>query len=304
MLNKMPCPARGRGIRRSRLVRMPEFTDAHGIAIVYDVHPATTTPRGVVQLLHGVGEHAGRYAALIATLTAEGFTVYADDHRGHGRTGMKQHEGDASRLGRLGPGGFRAAVAAVWQFTQLIRGENPGLPLVLLGHSWGSFLSQKLLNAHPEAYDAVVLSGSALLWPGSLNAGDLNAPWKTKDANGTEWLSSDLAVGDAFLDDPLTTSESMQKLFGLVETARVFGRPRRDLGRDIPILLMVGRDDTVGGPRSVHRLADAYRTRSGLTDVTTLVYPGARHEIFNEVVQADVRADLVAWLDKRFPARD
>lgn len=66
---------------------------------------------------------------------------------------------------------------------------------------------------------------------------------------------------------------------------------------------MVGRDDTVGGPVSVHKLADAYRTRSGFTDVTTLVYPGMRHEIFNEVGQAEVRADLLAWLDARFPAR-
>ena len=66
---------------------------------------------------------------------------------------------------------------------------------------------------------------------------------------------------------------------------------------------MVGRDDTVGGPRSVHLLADAYRKRSGFTDVTTLVYPGARHEIFAEAQQADVRADLAAWLDRRFPAR-
>ena len=282
---------------------MPEFIDAHGIAIVYDVHPAKAAPRGVVQLLHGVGEHAGRYAALIERLTAEGFTVYADDHRGHGRTGMKQH-GDKAKLGRLGPGGHRAAVAAVWQFTQLIRDENPGLPLILLGHSWGSFLAQILVNDHPEAYDAVVLSGSALRWPGSLNAGDLNAPWKAKDAKGTEWLSSDLTVGDAFLDDPHATTVPLARLFGPIEAARLFGRPRKDLGRDIPILLMVGRDDTVGGPRSVHRLADAYRTRSKLTDITTLVYPGARHEIFNEVMQEDVRGDLVAWLDARFPARD
>ncbi|WP_345800577.1 alpha/beta hydrolase [Microbacterium sp. AZCO] len=283
---------------------MPEFTDAHGIAIVYDVHPAKTTPRAVVQLLHGVGEHAGRYGALIDALTSDGYTVYADDHRGHGRTGMKQHGDDKTKLGRLGPGGYRAAVAAVWQFTELIRAENPGLPLILLGHSWGSFLSQKLFNDHPEAYDAVVLSGSALRWPGSLNAGDLNAPWKSKDGHGLEWLASDHSVGATFLDDPLTTSDPMQKLFGLVETARVFGRPRRNLGHDAPVLLLVGRDDTVGGPVSVHKLADAYRSRSGLTDVTTLVYPGARHEIFNEINQADVRADLLAWLDARFPARD
>lgn len=282
---------------------MPEFDDAYGISIVYDVHPAVGEPRGVVQLSHGVGEHAGRYGALVEALTRAGFTVYADDHRGHGRTGLRQHGGDASKLGRLGPGGHRAAVDAVWRFTQLIRAENPGLPLVLLGHSWGSFLAQKLVNAHPDAYDAVVLSGSALLTPASLNPGDLNARWKAKDAMGTEWLASDLSVGRAFLGDPLTTSAPLLRLFGPINAARIYGRPKKGLGRDIPVLLMVGRDDPVGGPRSVHRLADAYRERSGLTDVTTLVYPGARHEIFNEVMQADVRADLLAWLDARIPAR-
>lgn len=282
---------------------MPEFTDAHGVAIVYDVHPAQTEPRAVVQLLHGVGEHAGRYAKLIAALTAEGYTVYADDHRGHGRTGMRQHGGDATKLGRLGPGGLPAAIAAVWELTQRIRTENPGLPLVLLGHSWGSFLAQKLVNAHPEAFDGLVLSGSSLLWPGALNAGDLNAPWNGPSATGVEWLSSDPAVGEAFLADTLTTTTTLPKLFGPVDTLRLLGLPRKHVGRDIPTLLMVGRDDTVGGPRSVHRLADAYRTRSGFTDVTTLVYPDARHEIFNETMQADVRADLLAWLDRRFPAR-
>jgi alpha-beta hydrolase superfamily lysophospholipase len=282
---------------------MPEFIDAHGIAIVYDVHATASEPRAVVQLLHGVGEHAGRYARLADALTADGYIVYADDHRGHGRTGLKQH-GGAANLGRLGKGGHRAAVDAVWQLTGIIRDENPGLPLVLLGHSWGSFLAQILVNQHPDAYDALVLSGSALRMPGSLNAGDLNAPWKTKDADGTEWLSSDPAVGADFLADPLTTLTPLARLFGPIEAARLFGRPRRDLGHDIPTLLMVGRDDTVGGPRSVHRLADEYRTRSGFTDVTTLVYPDARHEIFNEVMQEQVRGDLTAWLDARFAARD
>lgn len=280
------------------------FTDAKGVSIVYEVHRASSDPRAVVQLLHGVGEHAGRYGALVGALTAAGYTVYADDHRGHGRTGMGQHGGDATRLGRLGPGGLPAAIAAIWQLTQQIRVENPDLPLVLLGHSWGSFMAQALINDHPEGYDALALSGSALRWPGSLNSGDLNAPWKAPGAMGTEWLSSDLAVGQAFLDDPLTTAEPLLKLFGPLDAARIIGRPRRNLGRDIPTLLMVGRDDTVGGPRSVHKLAAAYRTRSGFTDVTTLVYPGARHEIFNEVMQQDVRDDLLAWLDRHFPARD
>lgn len=279
-----------------------EFVDAHGISIVYDVYTAEGEPRGVVQLLHGVGEHAGRYGAVIDALTAAGFYVYADDHRGHGRTGIRQHGGPA-KLGRLGPGGLRAAVAACWQLTGIIRTQHPELPLVLIGHSWGSFLSQMLVNQHPEAYDAVVLTGSALRTPGDLNAAPLNARWAGPDAHGLEWLSRDPAVWEAFRDDPLTTETPLLKLFGPIEALRLYGRPARDLGRDIPVLLMVGGDDPVGGPRSVHKLADAYRTRSGLTDVTTLVYPDARHEIFHELQAESVRADLLAWLDARVPVR-
>ncbi|OAN41629.1 alpha/beta fold hydrolase [Microbacterium sp. H83] len=279
-----------------------EFTDVHGIAIVYDVHPAVGDARGVVQLLHGVGEHAGRYGTLITALTEAGFHVYADDHRGHGRTGIRQHDGIAG-LGRLGRGGLRAAEAAIWQLTGIIADEHPDLPLVLLGHSWGSFLAQMLVNHHPEAWDAVILSGSALRMPGSLNAAPLNARWKATDATGLEWLSRDPEVWASFADDPLTTDVPLLTLFGPIEAARLYGRPRRDLGHDIPLLLLVGRDDPVGGPRSVHRLADEYRTRSGFTDITTLVYPDARHEIFNELQQDEVRADLLAWLDARIPAR-
>ena len=283
---------------------MPEFIDAHGIAIVYDVHPAATTPRGVVQLAHGVGEHAGRYVRLIEALTTAGFTVYSNDHRGHGRTGVKMYGPDSPSLGKLGPGGLRATLAGLLQFTELIRAENPGLPLILLGHSGGSVLAQMVVNDHPEAYDALVLSATALRWPGSLRFGGFNRPWDAEGTTGVEWLSSDPSVGAAFLEDPMTTTTPPLKLFGLKDALRTTGKPRRNLGHDIPTLLMVGRDDTVGGPRSVHRLADAYRTRSGFTDVTTFVYPGARHEIFNEVGQEKVRADLLAWLNARFPSRD
>lgn len=279
-----------------------EFTDSYGVDIVYDVHPAEGTPRGVVQLLHGVGEHAGRYGALIGALTAAGFHVYADDHRGHGRTGIRQH-GGPEKLGRLGKGGLRAAEEAVWQLTEIIRAEHPDLPLVLLGHSWGSFLAQMLVNDHPDAWDAVILSGSALRMPGSLNAAPLNARWSADEATGFEWLSRDPAVWTEFDEDPLTTDVPLLKLFGPIEAAKLYGRPAKDLGRDIPMLLLVGRDDPVGGPRSVHKLADEYRSRSGLTDVTTLVYPDARHEIFNELQQDEVRADVLAWLDAHIPAR-
>ncbi|HTN55411.1 MAG TPA: alpha/beta hydrolase [Microbacterium sp.] len=283
-------------------MRTAEFVDAYGIAIVYDVHDAVGDARGVVQLLHGIGEHAGRYGALIEALTGAGFHVYADDHRGHGRTGLRQH-GGPEKLGRLGRGGMRAAVAACGQLTRIIRDEHSDLPLVLLGHSWGSLLAQVLFNEHPEAYDAVVLSGSGYRSLTGVNVVRLNARWKGPDAAGLEWLSRDLAVGRDFRDDPLTTEVPPLKLFGPIQSLRLYGQPNKDVDHDVPVLLLVGRDDPVGGPRSVHRLADAYRNRSGLSDVTTLVYADARHEIFNELQQDEVRADVLAWLDKHIPVR-
>lgn len=286
------------------LPREHSFVDRYGVEIVYDEYEADASApaRGVVQLLHGVGEHARRYGVLADHLTARGFHVYADDHRGHGRTGMRYH-GDADKLGRLGPGGIPAARDAVHALTHRIRDAHADLPLVLLGHSWGSFLSQMLIDDHSEDYDALVLSGSALRWPGSLNAGDLNAPWKAPDALGTEWISREEDVQHGFLEDDLSTTEPLLKLFGPLNALRLFGRPSRRIARPLPTLLMVGSEDTVGGPKSVQRLADAYRSRAGFTDVTTLVYPGARHEIFNETNAAEVRADLTAWLDARIPPR-
>ena len=281
---------------------VPTFTDENGIAITYDVWPVPN-PRAVIQIAHGVGEHAQRYAGLAAHLNDDGFAVYADDHRGHGRTGMEQWDGDSSKLGHLGVGGLRAAVKAVHQFSGIIRTENPDLPLVILGHSWGSFMVQMLLDRRAADYDLAVLSGSAYRVPGYLNSGDLNKRYAKLGTTGVEWLSRDPAVAQAFVDDPLTTSVPLAKLFGPIDTLRIIGRPRRNLGRNLPLLLQVGGGDPVGGERSVRRLERAYRERSGLTDVTTIVYPDARHEVYNEINRAEVMADLTAWLDARLPRR-
>lgn len=279
---------------------MATFTDAHGVRIHYEAFQVDD-PRAVVQLEHGVGEHIGRYTELIGALNAAGYSVWADDHRGHGRTGVEQHGGDLSKLGRLGPGGLRATIAAVEQFTGVIReGEGAELPLVYLGHSWGSLMGQIIVNRHAERYDGVVLTGTAFRTLRHMNGGDLNKRHAHLGDTPVEWLSRDRAVAEEFMADPYTTHESVQKLFGLADAARLLGRPARDLPSELPLLIMVGADDPLGGEQSARRLAEAYRERSGLVDVELIVYEGARHEIFNETNRAEVRADLVRWLDERF----
>lgn len=274
---------------------MGSFTDDEGV-VIETVEWAVESPRAVIQISHGIGEHAQRYAALAADLNRAGFTVVADDHRGHGATGMRQW-GDASRLGRLGPGGLRATVAAISRFRDLTRDRFPGVPLVLVAHSWGSLMAQIALNEEPDAWDGVVLTGTAYRVPGFMDAGDLNRKHRRLGTTGAEWLSRDAAIATAWVTDPLTFPAVTAKLIGLRDSLRLLGLPAKDLPPSLPLLLQVGSDDTLGGGRSVQRLARAYRERSGLQDVTVQVYDGARHEVFNETNRAEVIADLVGWIE-------
>ncbi len=278
------------------------FVDPQGVTVHYYVW-RTGRPRAIVQIAHGLGEHALRYERLAQALVNVGYTVYADDHRGHGRTGLEQHGGDPTRLGSLGPGGMRAAVDDVVQVSRIIRDEHPQTPLVLLGHSWGSIIAQKIIDRDTGFYAAFVLSGTAYRTFKHMNGGDLNARHQHLGTTGFEWLSRDPAVAEAFAADPLAFPAKAIKLFGIADTLRQLGRPRRDLAHGAPLLIQVGGDDPFGGERSAELLADAYLTRSGLTDVELIVYLDARHEIFNETNFVDVTADLVAWLDERMPPR-
>ncbi|ROP74652.1 alpha/beta hydrolase [Curtobacterium sp. PhB115] len=273
------------------------FVDEYGVEIVYSTWRAAR-PKGIVQIAHGVGEHGLRYEPLAQDLVRAGYTVHVNDHRGHGRTGLAQWEGDHTKLGRLGPGGLRAAIAAVEQMSAVARADSPGVPLVLIGHSWGSLMAQRIVNTASESYDGVVLSASAYRLPGWMNSGDLNARHAGSGPTKFEWLTRDRAIIEAVAVDPLAVEADVIGLFGLADTLRLLGVPRRGIPHDLPMLLQVGSDDPLGGPRSVERLARAYRRRGGLSDVTVRVYEGARHEIYNETNRAEVIADLVAWLDR------
>lgn len=275
-----------------------EFVDAHGVTIRYYVW-AAESPVAVVQLAHGLGEYAARYEALAVSLAASGITVYANDHRGHGQTGLGQVGGDHSKLGPLGVGGLRAAVEDLHELTLIIKRDLPGLPVFFLGHSWGSLMGQRLVNDYAGDYAGVVLTGTAYRALGSMNSGDLNAKHKHLGTTGYEWLSRDTAVSDAFLADPLTFYAAAAKLFGFVDGLRLLGRPRKPMPADVPLLIMIGGEDSLGGPESVHKLADSYRDRGALTQVEVRIYDEARHEIFNEINKAEVIADLHAWLHSR-----
>jgi alpha-beta hydrolase superfamily lysophospholipase len=264
--------------------------------------PSGGPVRGVVQIAHGMAEHSRRYERLAARLAAAGYATYAADHRGHG--GSARIHG----LGDFGPGGFAAVVADMAVLSQLARADNPGAPLILLGHSMGSFAAQAYLPEHGAQLAALVLSGTAALPPllqamaAAANVGRLEAFNAAFEPARTpfDWLSRDEAEVDAYIADPMCGFEvaeaSRQSMFAL--GLRSPNDPRLSgLRSDLPILILSGEVDPVVGPGQSHAVAliDAWRGR-GLGRIEHRVYAGARHELFNETCRDQVTADLIAWL--------
>ena len=273
------------------------FTDAHDVEITaYEWRPANPADTvAAVQISHGIGEHARRYDTFAQYLTKAGFAVYADDHRGHGQTGVNQHGGDLSKLGKLGPGGLAATEDAILQLTAIIRERHPDLPVVMFAHSWGSLMAQRILNSHPRAWDALVLSGSALRTFRHMESGDLNAKWAGESANGFEWLTRDGAEVAKFIADPLCFEADILRLFGVADGLRLFGRPVAGLAPEVPILIVSGSEDSISRGDGLTQLAEAFRKR-GVRDVTLKLYPGARHETLNETNRDQVFVDLSTWM--------
>jgi alpha-beta hydrolase superfamily lysophospholipase len=276
------------------------FKDDFGVEIMFYEWPVAN-PKAIIQIAHGLGEHARRYDHMAALLNRAGFSVYADDHRGHGQTGVKQLESkQIKKLGNLGPGGMDATYKQVADFSKLIKSENPGKKLILLGHSWGSFIAQKVINSSSDFYDAVVLSGSALTIPGYLATGDFNKVWKKlPGSTGYEWLSRDVDIQKKFVADPLTFLAAAMQVFGVSNSLKLFGTPSKQVRSDLPILVQVGQADPIGGEYSNKALVKAYRKNAGTNDIELFVYHDARHEIYNELNKNQIIQDLIDWINIR-----
>ena len=275
------------------------IVDAEGVTLHYYVWEAER-PRAVVHIAHGVGEHALRYIRLARELNAAGYTVAADDHRGHGATGLG-HLG----IGVLGPRRHLAALDGIQLVSEQLRREHPDLPLVLLGHSWGALLAQRIVARASGLYAGLVLSGASLAMPGVVNTGDLNKRWRHPAASGFEWLSRDPEAQRAFGADDRNFDVNALKPYRMRDSLQIMGRPPRKLATDLPVLIQGGEEDSLCGRRGMQLLARDYSRRSRLSDVLLIVYPGARHEIYNETNRDEVVADLRTWLGTHVvPAAD
>ena len=263
-----------------------KVTDADDVTI-FVTRWAIEAPRAVVHIAHGLGEHAARYGRLGAALNSAGYTVYADDHRGHGRTGEAM-----GGLGPLGPRGMLGTIDAVHAVSEFAQSQHPGVPFVLLGHSWGSLLAQKCALRWGRELQGLVLTGTRLMMPPFPDMTSFNAGFEPA-ATPYDWLSRDAAEVAKYVADPWC---GFSPDFPNEEMVLLGGPPTDAIPASLPILVMNGAVDPVGGEGSGAALVDAYRA-VGVEDVTYLCYPDARHEVFNETNRDEVTADLIAWLD-------
>ena len=297
------------------------FTADDGAALFVHRFLPEAPPVGVVHIAHGMAEHGARYARFAEALTAKGYAVYADDHRGHGRTSPAADD----RGFVASQGGWSRLVRDLGQLLDHEKQQHPGVPAIIFGHSMGSFLVQTFLLDRSRDVAAAIFSGSsgkpgllaqvgrllarlerlrlgergrsALLT--ALSFDDFNKQF-APNRTGFDWLSRDPAEVDKYVADAACGFAVTTTLWiDLLDAAAANASPARQAGvrSDLPVYLVSGALDPVGEKgKGVARLEAEYR-RAGLKRVTCKLYPEARHELLNETNRDEVTAGLLAWLE-------
>ena len=296
---------------------MDEFTfeGTDGVEVFARRWAPEGAPRAAVVVVHGLSEHSGRYTRFADALTRAGFVVYAEDHRGHGRTAA------STGVGRAGARGMDGVIDDLHQLAG-IAATDGDLPVVLFGHSMGALLAQVYAERHGDELAALVLSGSAganddlgemaTMIRGAVDAGMGDDPLPTLAAMNEgfepartpyDWLSRDPAEVDAYVVDPMCGDDA-PPTFGFIAALM-------DIGIDamqpaaiakipvrLPILLVTGERDVASNDGAHVRELEARMRAAGL-DVDARYYADARHELLNETNRDDVTADILGWLDAR-----
>lgn len=290
--------------------------------------PDGARPVAVIQLVHGMAEHIRRYDAFARELAACGCVVAGHDHLGHGRS-IADAADPASSWGVLVPGaGADHLVSDVQAVRTWLDERFPDVPHAMFGHSMGSFVLRTFLAKHGRGLAGAVVCGTGWQPPAALAFGRLMTSaigsvrgWSTRsrfvdglavgayarafareEGADLAWLTRDRAAQEAYRADPASgfvfSVSAYHELFRLVGMAQdaslVAGMPA-----DLPVLLISGSDDPVGGMgKAVPRVAALMRS-CGVRDVEEKLYPGARHELVNETNRAEVIADIVAWYRRK-----
>ncbi|XQP55743.1 MAG: alpha/beta fold hydrolase [Mycoplasmoidaceae bacterium] len=274
-------------------------------------------PKGIVQIFHGMAEHAYRYNDLAKTLNQAGFIVFADDHRAHGKTAK------GSKLGTYkGKDVFYDTLKDEIFFSKMLK-DKYKLPLYILGHSYGSFIAQEYITQCQE-YDKAIICGSALMknradvkfglilaWQLKLLGKDkpakiiekINYGNYNKQVKSGSWLNTDAKEVEKYYADEFNGKPlSRQFYFNMFNAFRHIYKKSsaKKISKTKPLLIISGEKDPVGSMSKSTKNLFAYYKKIGLQNVDLKIYEGARHEILNEPsTKLKVYADIIEFINKK-----
>ena len=279
--------------------------------------------KGIVQLIHGMQEHIGRYTDFAEYLVSKGFIVVAHDQLGHGRTAVtedqlgfvaKEHPSDT-------------LVRDIHRLRTGTEKKFPGLPYFIFGHSMGSYLLRKYIAKYADGLSGVIICGTGNEKPAKAKAGlavigaltkkygpyhrsqavtkmMFGGHYKEFDMTGTDlgnsWLTKDVTIVQKYYDDKYcSTPFTLNGYNALVSTVIYDGQKAAytAVPKDLPILIVSGDRDPVGnfgkGPKEVY----ANYVKAGVTDIEIRLFEDDRHEILNELDRSSVYDYIYEWLD-------
>lgn len=301
------------------------YNTRNGDAIFYYkwTHNMNVPFKGVVQISHGVGEHAGRYHPIASLLQEQGYEVYANDHRVHGRSAKSKE-----LMGFYdGENYFDDAIEDMRELTLLIKKEQPDKKIILFGHSMGALLSRKYVIEYGEDLQAMILSGTGGFLKGLGDIGlfsakvirtfrgrtktndllksvffsEFNKKFKPNRTN-VDWISSDEHQVDLFEADPYRIEDFSLSIFlDILKGSKEINKQTtfNATPKKLPIFIFSGDRDPVGEMgKGIKRVVKQYE-KAGINDLTFKLYKGGRHEMLNEVNKEEVEQDVINWLNEK-----
>ncbi len=278
--------------------------------------------RAIVQIVHGIAEHIGRYDEFARFLNAHGILVVAEDHMGHGGS-----VSDGCIEGYF-YGGWDAVVKDVYALTKRTRQLWPNVPYFILGHSMGSFLTRTYLFRYPDSgISGAIISGTGWQKPVMLTIGIGVCDMESKRFTDTgrspliqslifgaynrqfpdartpnDWICSVPEVVDAYEADPKcgfvpTIGLARDMLLGIRMIQKRANLEK--MKKDLPVFFFAGAHDPVGASgKGVERTAKEFK-KAGMKDVACKLYPEGRHEMLNESNKQEVFSDILDWLESK-----
>ncbi len=303
-------------------MRTDHYFDSHGKGQIHFCRwTPEGTPKGVVQLVHGIAERVERYDDFATYLNSQGFLVVAEDHMGHG--GSLGEDGVRGYF----HGGWFTAVDDTYQLLRDTMALNPGIPYILFGHSMGSFMARTILAKYPDSgISAAVICGTGWqptfaipmlirIVEGICKKNGEQTPNEQLDhlifggynkriadpRTDKDWLTRDNEIVDAYIEDPMCgfvasgglLRDMMKGIYYVQQSGNL-----KNMKKDLPVFFIAGQEDPVGPyGKGVAQAAKAFR-KAGMINVALKLYPECRHEILNELNKDQVYSDITKWISQ------